>query len=251
MLLLSIDTCGSSPMRSIGNRESHPEPGSSRAVRDEQAKDLGTVALARLDGEDLRILGETQLASKTYSSRLVPAIREILAAHNAVVADLGAIVVTTGPGSFTGIRIGLATAKGLAEPASIPILAVSRLAVLAHKAGGSASALDASRGEFYWGDFSGPAASETLLSRDAFEPHAASLGCNLAVCEPLILAVAPAATLADAPTAVDALRFALPRLSARDFDNPLLLDGNYLRRSDAEIFSQLGAPPRPWSAPQP
>jgi tRNA threonylcarbamoyladenosine biosynthesis protein TsaB len=251
MLLLSIDTCGSTPMRSIGNREVHPEPGSSRPVRDEQPKNLGTVALARIDSENLRILGQSELAAKTFSARLVPAIREMLAAHEACVSDLDAIVVTTGPGSFTGIRIGLSTAKGLAEPASIPILAVSRLAVLAHKAGGSVSALDASRGEFYWGEFSGAAASEKLLSRDAFEPLAARLGRALAVCEPSILAVAPAATLVDPPTAADALQFALPRLRARDFDDPLLLDGNYLRRSDAEIFSQPGGPPRPRSIPRP
>jgi tRNA threonylcarbamoyladenosine biosynthesis protein TsaB len=155
--------------------------------------------------------------------------------------------VTNGPGSFTGIRIGLSTAKGLAEPRSIPILAVSRLAVLAHKAGTPAAALDAGRSEFYLGDYSAVAPSESLLSRDAFAQKAAAVGSQLAVCEPTVLAIAPQATLVDPPTAADALRFALPRLRARDFDDPLLLDGNYLRRSDAEIFSKPGSPPRPQS----
>ncbi len=208
MLILSIDTCGS----------------------------LGTVALARIEGDSLEILGQTELPAKTYSARLVPAIRETLAAHEATVASLSAIVVTSGPGSFTGIRIGLSTAKGLAEAHSTPILAVSRLAVLASKARLEAAALDASRGEFYLGDFSANR-EERLLTREAFQ-QLATVGHSLAVCEECVLAVAPNATLVDPPTAGDALRFAFPRLRTQDFDDPLLLDGNYLRRSDAEIFAK-------------
>jgi tRNA threonylcarbamoyladenosine biosynthesis protein TsaB len=220
LLLLSIDTCGS----------------------------LGTVVLARLTSDNLGILAQTELPGKTWSARLVPAIRELLAAHNAAVADIATIVVTNGPGSFTGIRIGLSTAKGLAEPTSIPVLAVSRLAVLAHKAKTQAAALDASRGEFYFGDYSA-SPEESLLTRDSFLERTTALGPQLAICEPSILALAPAATRVPPPTAADALYFSLARLRARAFDDPLLLDGNYIRRSDAEIFSKPGSPPRPTPAP--
>ncbi len=222
MLLLAIDTCGST----------------------------GTVALARLEGDNLILLAQTELPGKTYSARLVPTIREILASQNVTLAEIGTIVATNGPGSFTGIRIGLSTAKGLAEPSSIPILAVSRLAVLAHNANTSAAALDASRGEFYFGNYSGPTSAESLLTRDQFLEPAAALGSQLAITEPSILLVAPTAALVPPPTAADALHYALPRLRARDFDDPLLLDGNYIRRSDAEIFSAPNAPPRPKPAPR-
>ena len=215
MILLGIDTAGST----------------------------GSIAIARLEAGNLTLLAQTDLAGKTYSAQLVPSIRDLFADHNISLPEIGAIVVTSGPGSFTGIRIGLATAKGLAEVHSIPILAVSRLAVLAHKAGTSDAALDASRQEFYFRD--GAKATESLLIQDAFLEHAAEFGPQLAVCEPAIQAVAPAATLVDPPTAEDAIRFALPRLAAGEFDDPLILDGNYIRRSDAEIFSQPGAPPRP------
>ena len=220
-MLLSIDTCGSS----------------------------GSIALARLDGEHVDMLAETALPGKTYSARLVPAIAELLAAQPTSVADLAAIIVTHGPGSFTGIRIGLSTAKGLAEAHAIPILAVSRLAVLAHKAKCHAAALDASRHEFYFGRYD-ETVRESLLTQAAFESEASTLGPCLAVCEPSVHSLAPAATLVDPPTAVDVLRFALPRLRARNFDDPVTLDGNYLRRSDAEIFSQPGAR-RPSQQPQP
>jgi len=214
-MLLAIDTCGN----------------------------LGTVALAHLASGDPEILGQTELPGKTYSAQLLPAIRDLLIHHNVTIARIATIVVTNGPGSFTGIRIGLSTAKGLAEPSAIPIVAVSRLAVLAHKAQNQnreiqAAALDASRHEFYFGDYSGPARAESLLTHDPFTQLATALEPQLAICEDSLLATAPAATLVPPPTAADALLFALPRIRARDFDDPVTLDGNYLRRSDAEIFSK-------------
>ena len=211
-MLLSIDTCGPA----------------------------GSIALARLHNEQVEILAEAPLAGKTYSARLIPAIGELLATHHTSVADLSVIVVTKGPGSFTGIRIGLSAAKGLAEVHGIAILAVSRLQVLAHQAQTQAAALDASRHEFYFGHYAGDP-REALLALDAFQAEAATLGQKLAVCEAAVHTTAPGATLVEPPTAADALRFALPRLRARDFDDPVTLDGNYLRRSDAEIFSQPGA----------
>jgi len=221
-MLLAIDTCGS----------------------------LGTVALARLSGDaadHLHVLAEIELPGKTYSAQLIPAIQELLATHRAPVADLEAIVVTSGPGSFTGIRIGLSAAKGLAEAHATPIVAVSRLAVLAHKAGTAAAALDASRGEFYFGDYSGSTSRESLLSHSLLQQKAAALGPQLAIGEESVAGPAPNAAFVDLPAAEDAIRFALPRLRARDFDDPVTLDGRYIRRSDAEIFSKpkLNAAGRP------
>src|SRR5579862_9278906 len=97
-LMLSIDTCGPS----------------------------GSVALGRLAGRDLEVLGETGLAGRTYSATLVAAIRELLAANGAALKDLGGIIVVNGPGSFTGVRVGLSAVKGLAEGAQIPVVALSR-----------------------------------------------------------------------------------------------------------------------------
>ena len=219
MLLLGIDTCGAQ----------------------------GGVALARLSPAadeasygTLEVLAQTELGGKTYSARLVAAIRELLAAQGVSVADLHAIVVTSGPGSFTGIRVGLSAAKGLAEAQGTPLLAVSRLEVLAHLAGTQAAALDASRGEYYLGEF-GPENSggrELLVSRERFQDEAARLGDQLAVCEASVLALALHARSVPPPTAAQALAFALPRLREARFDDPALLDGDYLRRSDAEIFAR-------------
>ena len=217
MLILSIDTCGPA----------------------------GSVALARLEDDTLALLGQAGLPGKSYSAQLMPSIRDLLAAHANSATDLSGIVVTSGPGSFTGIRIGLSTAKGLAEVASIPLVAVSRLAVLAHKSGAAAAALDASRGEFYFGEYPGGQGCESLLSREFFQSAAGVLGPKLAVCDDPGHKTAPAATFIPAPTAEDALRFALTRLRSGDFDDPVTLDGNYLRRSDAEIFARPRLVPQP------
>jgi tRNA threonylcarbamoyladenosine biosynthesis protein TsaB len=222
MLILAIDTCGPT----------------------------GSVALARLTGEQFEVLAQSHLAGKTYSAQLVPAIAALLGARNA--AGLGAIVVTSGPGSFTGIRIGLSTAKGLAEVHAVPIVAVSRLAVLAHKAQTPAAALDAARHEFYLRDGSAEPA-EQLVDRATFIARAGVLGPSMAVCEPVVHRNTPAAPLVEPPTAADAIACALARLRVQDFDNPAMLDGNYLRRSDAEIFAGPGAgvcrPTRPGARP--
>lgn len=217
-MILSIDTCGPS----------------------------GTVSLARLSGDTPEFLAQTDLPGKAYSSQLVPAIHDLLSSHQAGVGDIAGIIVTSGPGSFTGIRIGLATAKGLAELHAIPIVAVSRLALLAHKAHANAAALDASRREVYFGRY-GADPVEELLTGERFLQLSGAFAHSLAVCEGSIQALAPAATLVAPPTASDAIAFALPRLRAHDHDNPLTLDGNYLRRSDAEIFAKS---PRP-ELPQP
>src|SRR5271154_2790649 len=119
--LLAIDTCGPS----------------------------GSVALGRLAGRDLEILGQTELAGRTYSATLVAAVADLLSSFSVSLADLGGIVVVHGPGSFTGVRVGLSAVKGLAESAHIPVVPLSRLLVLARKAGVPSAAIDAERAELF------------------------------------------------------------------------------------------------------
>lgn len=69
---------------------------------------------------------------KTHSETLMPMIDEVLLKCDCQLADVSAIAVTVGPGSFTGLRIGLATVKGLSLASGKPIVGVSTLDVLAH-----------------------------------------------------------------------------------------------------------------------
>jgi tRNA threonylcarbamoyladenosine biosynthesis protein TsaB len=160
---------------------------------------------------------------------------------------LDAIVAVHGPGSFTGVRVGLSAVKGLAEPAAIPVAAVSRLEVLASKAGVLSAALDAHRHEvFLRVVLAGAKPREILAGRAelaAFEVRPAEIALCDDAAASLIGSGWPELSLrrVAAPTAGDALAVAQSKLLAGEFIDLALLDGNYLRRSDAEIFGEAAA----------
>jgi tRNA threonylcarbamoyladenosine biosynthesis protein TsaB len=85
------------------------------------------------------------------SAEVVAAVRRLLAGVGWGIKELDAVGVVSGPGSFTGMRTGLAAAKGMCEATGVRLVGVSRLAVLAQKAGVVEGyvALDAGRGEVY------------------------------------------------------------------------------------------------------
>lgn len=216
-LLLGIDTCG--PM--------------------------GSVALGRVtgsgDGASVEILGQAELEGRSYSTTLVAAIADLLTQTGMQVGLLNAIVAVSGPGSFTGVRIALAAVKGLAEPAQIPVAALSRLEVLARKAGVPWSALDAHRGEVFLR--MDPPVRELLAG--ARELAAVdSVPARIAICDDaaaMVLGAAwPAVELVRTapPNAADALKQGAARVAAGEFADLALLDGHYVRRSDAEIFGE-------------
>lgn len=83
-------------------------------------------------GDGGRIIVETNLAlDRRLSTRLLSVIGGLFAEAGMTVADLDGIGVACGPGSFTGVRIGMATVKGMAQAATLPVVGVSTLALLA------------------------------------------------------------------------------------------------------------------------
>ncbi len=111
------------------------------------ATDLATSALVG-DGE---ILGERV----TRAQALLADVDALLTEAGLVPGDIDALVVGTGPGSFTSTRIGLAVARGLALSLEVPVAGVSTLAALAAGAEGAFPVIDARRGEVF---VSGPSA---------------------------------------------------------------------------------------------
>ncbi len=107
----------------------------------------------------------------THSETLMPLIDSALAATKLTCAEIDLYGVTAGPGSFTGLRIGLATVKGLAFVQDTPCAAVSTLAALAacHSGSGTViAALDARRAQVYWAGFD--LATHTQHTPDAAAP---------------------------------------------------------------------------------
>ena len=108
-------------------------------------------AAAILDN-DLELASVSEPMTRGHAERIAPMLAECLASASADAASLDAVAVTIGPGAFTGIRIGLAAARGFALAAGIPILGVSCLAVAAapfRRQSPVLVALETKRADFY------------------------------------------------------------------------------------------------------
>lgn len=112
------------------------------------------VALARFDGREVAILHQaSERLERGHAERLVPMVEEALAEGGLSYRDLDRIGVTTGPGSFTGVRVGIAAARGFALALGIPAVGIGSLAALlnpirsAHDAGTAVAVVDSRRGQ--------------------------------------------------------------------------------------------------------
>ncbi len=118
------------------------------------ATERTTVGLARLGDKRLELMGAAVVdAPRAAMSRLLPMTESLLAANGLTVTQVDGVIVGRGPGSFTGVRIGVATAKGLAHGLSCPLWGVSTLDAIAWGFAGDDVTLavigDAMRGEVY------------------------------------------------------------------------------------------------------
>ncbi|MEA2559298.1 MAG: tRNA threonylcarbamoyladenosine biosynthesis protein TsaB [Acidobacteriota bacterium] len=115
------------------------------------ALDTGSPQVSVALGRGSELLAERSVEIDRSSGRLLEMIAEVLAEAGAKPADLGGVLALQGPGSFTGLRIGLATALGLHQALGVPATAISTLRVLAARAaepGTIVAAVDALRGEW-------------------------------------------------------------------------------------------------------
>ena len=211
----------------------------------------GSVALARADETGIEVMEEAPLAGGAFSAQLVPQIATLLAKHALSKADVDAFVVVSGPGSFTGLRVGLAAIKALAEVLHKPIVPVSLLEVIAlasHREGKVVAALDAGRGEVYAGEYditvqSAKVCQERLLSKEEF----VSSGNGSVVSTPVASLAQAARAAGITVLVIDGIRPEMiahsgwKKLQAGEIVTPEALEANYIRRTDAEIFAKPGS----------
>ena len=208
----------------------------------------GSIALGDCSPEDgCRILEVVPLAGGTFSAQLIPEIAELLQKHRYQKSDIDGFAAVSGPGSFTGLRVGLAAIKGLAEILQKPIAAVSLLeavAVSANAHGNVLSALDAGRNEIYAGTYE--------IGEDINQ-----IGEHLYTAEEFSAAANEHVVITPDQSVVDLAR--KTNLKYRQIERPRSdaiislgwkkilhgvtvspdnLDANYIRRSDAEILSK-------------
>jgi len=210
----------------------------------------GSVALCGGDADSFGVLQLTSLEGGTYSAQLMPVISRALAQQHLDKTAVDGFIVVSGPGSFTGLRVGLATVKGLCEVLQKPLATISMLAALAltyGRPGAAATAiLDAGRGEVYVGKYRIEAGSASLVREyiaklDEFADQALAIKGDLLTPDANVASSLRTANLdvglIDALQADQIGRIGLRKLLAGDLADPATVDVNYIRRSDAEIFS--------------
>jgi tRNA threonylcarbamoyladenosine biosynthesis protein TsaB len=125
----------------------------------ETAAGLVGVALADADGP---LAGVWLRSDRRHAETLAPAVEHVLSQARVTLADVEAIAVDVGPGLFTGLRVGVATAQGLAEGLGVGVVQVTSVDVLATEAyeggwdGPVAAVVDARRGEVFAARYAGP-----------------------------------------------------------------------------------------------
>ncbi len=223
----------------------------------ESATTNASAALLRA-GElvELRMAPSDRPASET----LLPTVLELLGTHGVSIAAVAAFAVSVGPGSFTGLRVGIATAKGLAFGAGVRAIPVPTLAALAAKGARTTrvaepvvAALDARRGEVYAACYSGEGAlvrplwGPTVATPAELAPRLAAqpgqlriLGDGVAVLEPFLRAplgerVDWIASPDGSPDAGWVGRLGFELLEAGAAVDIAELAPRYLRRAEAEV----------------
>jgi len=208
---------------------------------------IASVALAR-DGEVLRESATTD--TRSHAEALAPAVRDVLSAEGLTGADLDAVLVGTGPGPFTGLRAGLATARALGFAWGLPVHGLCSLDAAAHRiaprlaeAGHEefAVVIDARRKELYWRPYrvledtaaTAVALSEPRVGAPEDVPALPSCGPGTALYPQRLTHPVPG-TGDLHPTAADLARAAWA-LTSRG--TPLSTDTSplYLRESDAKV----------------
>jgi tRNA threonylcarbamoyladenosine biosynthesis protein TsaB len=206
-----------------------------------------------------RIVAERILHTrKTHSERLMPMIQQMLADVQLAPQDLNGIAVSIGPGSFTGLRIGITTAKSLAFALHIPIVGISTLEALAAQFPYSrhliCPIIDAQKGNVYTALFRTDEGypirinEYQVISMDDVIKHSHSCGQSVIITGELSEFSEQLQTMADSSTVLPApalyrmprgaviAALGLHRLLAGQGEDASVLAPFYIRRSEAEVL---------------
>jgi len=230
LITLGIDTC---------------EARGSVAVR----KDGGLVSL------------EKHGSAEDYSSWLLPAVDRGLRSAGVALREVDLLAAASGPGSFTGVRVGLTAVKAWAELFGIKVVGVSRLEVMARQVGNAsgfvAASFDAQRGQVFGGLYKREEKrgwslieEEMVVAPEGFvewvKQHSAGEMLQWISLDPALFdetrgwkemaACGEKVMLSTDGLAAGVAELGEERAREGKFTDPLLLDANYVRRSDAEIF---------------
>lgn len=185
-------------------------------------------------------LDETPLhAPDGFSHVLFGYVEEILRRNGVRLAEVECFAAASGPGSFTGVRVGLACIKGLAEAMGKPAVGVSNLQAIASfgTAALRAVAMDARRGEAYCAvyDASGGLVRRETVAKFSAWVETLPVG-DIEILSPDLELAGVVVTKTPRAIAGAVGKLAMARMAAGHIGDTAALDANYVRRSDAELF---------------
>jgi tRNA threonylcarbamoyladenosine biosynthesis protein TsaB len=187
--------------------------------------EVGSIAIA----EDGKVLEEIAMHSPDgFAHVMFPEIEALLSRNHLKITDIEGFAAAAGPGSFTGVRVGLTAAKGLAEARKRKVVAVSNLQAVASFGTGAlrAPVIDARRGDIFGAVYDADlrlVADEVVMKYEDFLRTLPEGDVEVMTHAPKLLAGAIA-------------RIASQQFSAGLAQDPAEIDANYVRRSDAELM---------------
>jgi tRNA threonylcarbamoyladenosine biosynthesis protein TsaB len=211
---------------------------------------VAVVAGERIEAE------AAEYSGNTHARHLMARVEEVMAESGRQLADLDGIAVAAGPGSFTGLRIGIATAQGLAMAAGVPIVGISSLEAAAWSAPAAANTvcamLDARRKEVYVARFDRRDGVLVRAGNDRVaRPEAVIadmprgccfIGTGVRAYRDRIAALAPEASFPNADAdhwirAAGVASLAQPLLAGNSQHLQSMVSPRYIRKSDAEMHA--------------
>ena len=204
--------------------------------------EFGSIALVNEGG----LVGEVLLHSRDgFAHVLYVHLEQFLARHSVALSDIHCFAATAGPGSFTGVRVGLAAVKGLAEATRRKVVAVSNLQAIAWHGSAALRAvcIDARRGDVYGAVYNANlelVGVETVGKFPAWLATLPARGFEFVSTDftPFQHLVDPAIPVVIAPRALAAATGAIAwrKFTSGEASDPAAIDANYVRRSDAELL---------------
>jgi tRNA threonylcarbamoyladenosine biosynthesis protein TsaB len=202
--------------------------------------EFGSIALVSGQG----VIEEVPLHSpEGFGHLLFGEIERLLARHGLTLDQMDAFASASGPGSFTGVRVGLTAVKGLAEAAGKKVVAVSNLRAMASYGTHALRAvvIDARRGEIYGGLYDAalkPVREEVVAKLPVWLASLPQGDLEFIASGVPLRAAGVRAPVKDAPHALAGAigRIALEEFQRGEARDPAEIDANYVRRSDAELL---------------
>ena len=207
-------------------------------------------------GGETGILATAALAGRAHQEQVIPTLEHLLRWSGVRLSQIGGIAVGVGPGLFTGLRVGVQTAKSLAQVLSVPIMGMTSLDVLAfsvrHTSRLVAAVIDARRGEVFWaayrpvpggvvreGDYAVAAPDRLVAELEALAEDVLVVGDGAILYRDEIEELGSQvefASVAEAhPQATAMVELSVPRFLREEYDRLADVLPVYVRKSDAEI----------------